>query len=420
MTGKTACIQEKVSLLVIFTLVLLLFSPVTADQNGTVLIAVYASGNTLEQEYDLITDDISQIVKGAGNVTADRLQVIAAYGGADKPGWHGMTIADLDDLKEDLKDGSIGDNQSFIIHLPRADMGDPKTLAFFLSFIREQYRYDRVFLILIGHGEAYTGMLFDQNHLDDGLTPQELVKSLDETSWNSELIGIDSCLMGCLEVTSALVPYTQYLIASEESEPAEGWPYEMWVRYLTEHQDAQPEEHARVLFDEYLKTPQPGKTIALLHIREAGYLTSKLDQFGRDLYALQNTPEGTELTKLAIIRTQQFGLTADGTLEEATMDIYDFAEKIREQVPYLADSAAGVIEGVNRTVILARHDEKVPGAHGIAIISPVLINPDFYEYYKTSASITPSWDRFISAFLDIKAEKNESFPFSQDTPGYAG
>ncbi|MDD1723883.1 MAG: clostripain-related cysteine peptidase, partial [Methanospirillum sp.] len=355
-------------------------------------------------------------VKGAGNSTPERLQVIAAYGGADKPGWHGMTIADLDDLRGDLKDGTLGNNQSFIIQLPRADMGDPKSLAFFLSFIREQYRYDRVFLVLIGHGEAYTGMLFDQNHEDDGLTPQELVRSLEETSWNSELIGIDSCLMGCLEVASALSPYARYLIASEESEPAEGWPYETWVRYLTEYPDAQPEEHARVLFDEYMKNTEPGKTIALLHLRETGYLTSELDRFGRDLSALQNTREGTELTESAIMQTQQFGLTAEGTLEEATMDIYDFADKIGEHVPYLSESADGVREGINRTVILARHDEKVPGAHGIAIISPVLINPDFYEYYKTSASITPAWDRFISAFLGIEADKNESVPFSQDTP----
>jgi hypothetical protein len=41
----------------------------------------------------------------------------------------------------------------------------------------------------------------------------------------------------------------------------------------------------------------------------------------------------------------------------------------------------------------------VPGAHGVAILSPVLINPVFYEYYRESAFITPSWDRFLIRYL---------------------
>lgn len=39
------------------------------------------------------------------------------------------------------------------------------------------------------------------------------------------LIGFDACLMGSIETAAALAPYADYLIASEETEPWEGWNY---------------------------------------------------------------------------------------------------------------------------------------------------------------------------------------------------
>ena len=40
-----------------------------------------------------------------------------------------------------------------------------------------------------------------------------------------ELIGMDACLMGHLEVFSALAPHARYAVASQETEPALGWAY---------------------------------------------------------------------------------------------------------------------------------------------------------------------------------------------------
>ena len=373
--------------------------PVTADTNGTLLIAVYASGGSFESNSGLITGDFLQITEGAAKHPADNITVVAAYGGSDKPGWDGMTIADRDDLTEDLDDTILGNDNAFQIHLPHANMGDPKNLRFFLAYLKEHYSFHRVFLVFIGHGQAYTGMLFDQNHGDDGLTIEELTESLDAGP-DLELIGFDSCLMGCLEMISALSPYAPYSIASDESEPGDGWPYEVWMDLLFQNPEATTEECAAILLNEYMKTPGRGKTIALVNLKEAGYLTRNLDTFSKDLYALLGSEEGCSLLTESLSGTQHFGLTGNGTLDRATMDLYHFADTIRQNIPYLAESATGVIDGMNRTVILARHDDEVPEAHGVAVLSPLPINPVFYEYYRESAFITPSWDRFITRYLD--------------------
>ncbi|WP_373840183.1 clostripain-related cysteine peptidase [Methanospirillum sp.] len=386
------------NLLVFLIFSIVLFAPVqaVADENSTLLIAFYASGGSLEQEMGLITNDFAQVVRGAENLS-ERVTIFAAYGGADKPGWKGMTIASLDELKEDLSDGELGNSNVSVQKIQNANMGDPESLSFFLSYINKKYQYDRLFLIFIGHGQAYTGMLFDQNHGDDGLTIGELTKGLELQ--DIDLIGFDSCMMGCLEVLSALAPFASYLIASEETEPKDGWPYDPWIAYIGAHPDEPVEQYAKILFDEYMKNPNSGKTIALLNPKKADYLTEQLDLFAKDLYALAGDPKGCEIIRQILSQTQQFGLTGNGNLEEVTMDLYSFAKQTGLFVPYLSDSAEELIEGINQTVIFARHDAMVPGANGVSILSPVMINPVFYEYYRESAFITPSWDRFLVRYL---------------------
>ena len=45
-----------------------------------------------------------------------------------------------------------------------------------------------------------------------------------------DIVGMDACLMGQLEVLSALEPHARYAITSEETEPALGWAYTAFFR----------------------------------------------------------------------------------------------------------------------------------------------------------------------------------------------
>lgn len=399
----------EITLFSIILLTLVFIShPVSAENNESLLIALYVSGNTLEQDSGWISADFRQIIAGAGDVSPDQLKVIVGYGGADKPGWHGFTITDLPNLSAVVENDNTFNEPRSLLFIPDANLGDSETLTLFLRYIHENFLFDRMYLIFIGHGEAYTGMLFDQNHGDDGLTTQELLYTLEQGAWDFDLIGFDSCLMSCLEVASALSMYSPYMIASQESEPAEGWAYELWIQYLVENPGSPVPEHARVLFDGYMNNPEPGKTIALLDLKQTGYLTSRLERFGRDLEALLDTDEGFLTVQAAVIATQQFGLTDAGELEPVTMDLYDFAIKIRDSVSYLEASADDVMDGIDRTVVFARHDDYVPDAHGIAVLSPLLINPVFYSYYRDGAFITPSWERFLEKYLEKEYTRNFS------------
>lgn len=371
----------------------------SAVQEGEILVLVYAAGGTLEADYGLITDDIIQMISGAGNVSPDLLEIVVAYGGADTPGWRGMTVANRSSLTADLGDDRLGTDPPCGRHYPDANMGNSSTLGRFLSQARDEYRYDRIFLILIGHGEAYTGMLFDQNHAGDPLTLPELVEALQTGGYNVELIGFDTCLMGSLEVAGRLSGYASYMIASEESEPAEGWEYDHFISYLAGQSGAPATGYAAALMNGYLQAPGTGRTLSLLDLSEAGVVTASLDRYSRDLLPLLSSDESFSRLRKAVNATRQFGLTGNGTLDPATMDLMDFVTRSREADPLLADPAADLMAAAEKMVLLSVHDDAGAGARGLAILSPVQINEHFYQYYREEASITPSWDRFIETYI---------------------
>ncbi len=396
-------------------LILSLCTPVVGAPDparGKVLVAIYAVGGSLEADYGLITDDISQMIQGATNTTPDMVEILVAYGGSKKPGWQGMKIATIRNLSHDLaQDGIIGNDSDTIATYPNVSMGDPASLGKYLNLIHSDYRYDRVFLILIGHGEAYTGMLFDQNHNNDPLTSPELITALQTGGFNVEMIGLDTCLMSTLEVASSLSGYSRYLIASEESEPAEGWRYDALIPYLFQHPDAPIAEIGDVLLKTYLENPVKGKTLSVLDLSIAGEVTSQLDHLSRLLIPVLDTPEGYLEISGVITEVQQFGLTGEGILDPATMDLIGFGERIGMMESGLfAEPAAGLVDAGRRMVLLTGHDEKVPDAQGIAILSPVQISSSFYRYYQNEASITPSWDQFMIRYLAWSDAMRNSTP----------
>ncbi|PWR72039.1 clostripain-related cysteine peptidase [Methanospirillum lacunae] len=393
---------ERPSITVAFLILILFSVPTTGEmQTGKVLVAVYAAGGSLETDYGLITEDIAQMVAGSANTSPQTLELLVAYGGSKKSGWQGMTIANRSGLAHDLNDKEIGNKSDAIAWYPDVSMGNASTLGTFLSTIRSGYRYDRVFLILIGHGEAYTGMLFDQNHKEDPLTIAELVDGLETGGFNVEVIGLDTCLMSTLEVASHLSGYSQYMIASEESEPAEGWRYDSFISDLAKNPDTPISDIGRSLLDTYLSNKAPGKTLSVLDLEEAGVVTAALDRTSKLLFPLLDTPEGYLSLSQAFQKTQQFGLTAEGVLDPATMDLIGFAREVSSMDPGFAGPSGDLIDATKKMVLISGHDDRVPGANGLAILSPVQLNSGFYQYYHDEAFITPSWDRLLARYLSI-------------------
>ncbi|MFH1644567.1 MAG: clostripain-related cysteine peptidase [bacterium] len=91
--------------------------------------------------------------------------------------------------------------------------------------------------LLESFGEEQRGILFNEASRTY-MTNQELKNSLNEIKntvlkKKIDVIGMDACLMGMIEVGYQIKDYADYFVASEEVELASGWSYSSILRPLT-------------------------------------------------------------------------------------------------------------------------------------------------------------------------------------------
>ncbi|WP_440956771.1 clostripain-related cysteine peptidase [Methanosarcina sp. Mfa9] len=364
----------------------------------TTLVAIYMVGSDLESESGYASQDILEILEGLPTNPED-MEVVLAYGGATAEGWKGMTIADLEDLRQDAGDGVMGNEAYHREVYTRANMGDKKSLETFLSYIRDNYESEKVLLIFWDHGDAYRGLCFDENHGYDKLEISELESALAASELHFDLIGFDACLMSTLELAKAVGPFADYMLASETIEPTHGWDYTTFVEYAAEHPEAPPEALGREIIDSYLENPahvRP-RTLSLLDLSKTDTVLKSFDTLAAGLESEIANPRAYCGLGASFTGARKFGVEPRQEAE-ISMDLKGFTLEVREEVPHLSEDADHLLETLDSFVVYARHDGSVPGAHGISIYSPHATESNYRQYREVSVSDT--WYGFLEEYMD--------------------
>ena len=374
----------------------------TENESGklrvSTLVAIYMVGSDLESESGYASRDILEILEGAP-VNPEDTEVVLAYGGAAAEGWRGMTIADLEDLRQDAADGVVGNEAYYRKQYKRANMGDKESLETFFSYIRDDYESERIILVFWDHGDAYRGLCFDENHGYDKLEIPELENALAASGLHFDLIGFDACLMSTLELAKAVGPFADYMLASETIEPTHGWDYSAFVEYAAENPDAQPEAVGREIIDSYLENPahiRP-RTLSLLDLSKTDAVLENFDTLAAGLEAEITNPRAYCGLGASFTGARKFGVEPRQEAE-ISMDLKGFTLEVREEVPHLSEDADHLLETLDSFVVYARHDGSVPGAHGISIYSPHATESNYRQYREVSISDT--WYAFLEEYMD--------------------
>ena len=115
----------------------------------------------------------------------------------------------------------------------QVNMGDPKTLEEVILWAMRKYPAEHYAVLILDHGNGWQGIAEDEDFVtkkgDDRLTADELREALREvykrTGRKVDLLMMDACLMGQLEVLFQVEEFVNYVIASEDREGEEGWDY---------------------------------------------------------------------------------------------------------------------------------------------------------------------------------------------------
>ncbi len=196
--------------------------PESLPDGGNITVMIYLCGSTLEEQTGSATRDITEMINSGFD--PEKVNVVIMAGGSRK--WANRVIPGRTTGIYYL----TGDNLNILFNDGNAyNMGDPGTLSRFLTLATENFHTEHYALILWDHGGgSISGICQDENFEGDSLSMAELDEAFKDSPFAKQKldwIGFDACLMSSAETAKVLAPYAEYMIASEESEPSDGWNY---------------------------------------------------------------------------------------------------------------------------------------------------------------------------------------------------
>lgn len=412
--------QSNKLLLPALLLISLLFIPAIshADQPKTIL-AIYMIGSDLEYDPNLTdadnaaiklgaTKDIKEMVSGWGDGSSD-LGVIAGYGGSQKTGWEGLTVATIDDLKNDLEDGVIGNsNDTNLQGWVSCNMASADGMINFLKAVRAIYPQGRLILILWNHGQAWEGLGPDTNYPDSMMTPVDVRDAFRSTDQKIDLLGLDACFMANIEFLRVISPYVHYAVASEDTEPEHGWDYSNLISIIRDNPEISMEELGKKMVDFYLDNPDHQKGALSLSLLDLSHMQDLLTSFDGlvSLLADPSSDSGSYSETSRLIGNLSAigaGKDAEGNDVAIMVDLMAFAEGAGKQIPAVKEESDACMAALKNFIIYSRSDSSVTQIHGVGIFSPVMASHPFYYQRLESGTvldITNSWMWFITRLAE--------------------
>lgn len=364
-------------------------------ESSTKTIMLYMVGSDLESNFGAASSDLEEISSSLPNL--DDINVVIYLGGSESY-YNSYVREDENVILELTEEGLVP-----VEEIPAKNMGSSETLSYFINYVTDSYNTDEYSLILWDHGGGpLIGYGLDET-TGDILTLKEIEESLNDTEFNEDnklgFIGFDACLMGSFEVANLLDSYTNYLIASEETIPGNGWNYS----FLTDlSKDDNNVEIGKKVIDTYFdyyesRTNMYDLTLSLLDLSKIDDLNNSLNNFfgylNSDLSV--NTFAGYAKTR---VKAKTFG----GYSSSAQYDLVDLSNMIELTG---GNSADDVIADINDLVIYNKAN--INNANGLTIYYPYSNKSLAVTYMSTykSLGIINNYSSYIENFTNILVGK---------------
>ena len=417
------------------------------DQKWLIMLYEDADDKILEQD---IYIDLNEAERAG---STDRVQIVAQMdrfrgGFSDDGNWTSTKrfyVTQDNDLTR-VRSQQVAD-------LGEVNMSDSDTLVDFVTWAIGSYPADKYVLILSDHGMGWPGGWSDADPGPGGAQPDrsiplssatgdelflmELDKALSDIRAQVgldkfEIVGMDACLMGHLEVLSALEPYARYAVVSQETEPSVGWAYTSFLEALNDNPAMSGAELSKLIVKSYIEddqriTDDQARAEMVGRGYSGGGLLGGYGQVSADQLIQQlgqnSTLTAVDLSKLPELMgatdelayamtqlnqrgvaqarsyVQSFTSVFGSNVPPSYLDLGNLAGLLRDNSTNAdVDQAANrVLAALDQAVIAEKHGGGKPGATGVSIYFP---NSQLYESAMTGPrSYTPVAQRFAQNSL---------------------
>lgn len=414
-----------------------------AEKSWLVLLYQDADDKILEQDIFVDLNEAEKVGSGPNlNIVAqiDRFQ--AGYSGDGN--WTGTRryfVRQDDDLN------AVGSD--LVEDLGEANMSSGDTLVDFVTWAVANYPAEKVVLILSDHGMGWPGGWSDptsrvsggevplQSALGDHLYMDELDQALEEIRQLTgiekfELLGMDACLMGHIEVMSALAPHARYAVLSQETEPSLGWAYTSFLSELSKDTSIDGGQLGQLIVDSYIVDDQRivdeearrdlassgsplGSLFGPVSVPSAAQLTRQFEQnitlTALDLQALPGLINSLNALAVSLQEADQryvaqarsyaqsFTSIFGQDVPASYIDLGNFVSLVAKNSGKrnIAEAVDQLQAALDQVVIANKTGPRVPDANGISIYFP---NSQLYQSPMAGPeSYTGIADRFASESL---------------------
>jgi hypothetical protein len=209
-----------------------------------------------------------------------------------------------------------------------------------------------------------------------------------------DLLGFDACLMNMVEIAHQLRRSARLIVASEEVEPGDGWPYHRVVADLAAKPAMSAAELGDVIVRRYVAAyASESVTMSVVDTARTTDVASRVDGLAAALItALKSVPEFAAITR-AMNAAQRFDM-------DEFVDLGDFCRELlkRSKADTVRAQAQATLDALPGLVVSEAHKGAgVSDAHGVAIYLPRAAPSRTYT--RLDFSKDTRWDEFLRACL---------------------
>ncbi|MBR3236754.1 zinc-ribbon domain-containing protein [Candidatus Saccharibacteria bacterium] len=297
-------------------------------------IMVYMIGSNLESEGAAASLDINEM-KGS-SFDGEHTKILLYTGGSEK--WALDEISPDENAIFEVADGQINKVKVY----EKSLMTEPQNVVDFVNFAYENYSADLYDLIFWDHGGGpIFGYGQDGNSLlGKAMKIPALTKALAETELVTsgkkfDLIGFDACLMGSAEVAKAFSKYGDYMIASEEVEPGNGWSYGFLNALGKENPVKDTKELGQEIIDQYIDSYKDyaydvDLSMALIDLKKIDQLVNSMDELFSEVKDGITEQSFSQYSRL-MTRDKVYGYAGRDNRSYDLVDLVDLCESLRDE-----------------------------------------------------------------------------------------
>lgn len=365
-------------------------------------VFVYMVGSDLEASYGYATRDMQEMMDSGIDFSKTNLLV---YTGGSR-----MWKSDIPSNQNNVLDMSLeGEDRVVAATGHTSDMGAPETLEAFLDYAVTYYPADHYALIFWDHGGGSVyGYGNDTIYSGDSLLLKEMDAVLEESPFGKngsahlDWVGFDACLMSTAENAAIWSKYADYMVASEETEPGDGWCYS-FMSVLNETNEA--EDIGKAIVDAYKayyaakRSPlnDPDITLAMLDLKQMNSLFDSIDALVLKMKTDVNGQDFPELVR-SHSSTKTFGLRDSRATAYDLLDIGDLSSKMKEIYP---EESKAVEIALDAAIIY--YTDEVEGSCGLSLYYPGE-NRELYEAVVSNGDedlyISDEYASFVSMYTE--------------------